>query len=281
MKIKIQKLHENAVTQTGNTLQRNPSSTKLCIHCGKEFTVPFARRDTAKFCSRLCSDSHPRKHNEVQCRECGKLFPMKESQSQRNNRMGNFCSSQCNSNARSRLYSGDKNPNWKGGRNFDSDGYAIYSDVASRKLGLGTLKVHQANVLIHLGLKKIPQRMHVHHRDCDRTNNDIDNLQLINASDHKWIHHQFGVATLRAIQSGLLDVAEAASWSDDVIRATGILMQNIESQRLLMNLLSTDSRIPNIATIAALKPIRVDFETVEQLALTERGVGGFGSSGNA
>jgi len=280
MKIKIQKLHENAVTPTGNTLQRKPSATKLCKHCGKEFTVPFARKDTAKFCSRLCSDSHPKKHHEVQCRECGKMFPMKESQSKRNNRMGSFCSSECNSSARSRLFLGDNNPNWKGGRNFDADGYELQSAVASRKLGFGTLRVHKAKALMHIGIDKTPDCMHVHHKDCDRTNNSIDNLQFINVSDHKWLHQQFGVATLRAIKNGDVDIAEVASWSDDVIRATGLLFQSLESQRLVFNLLKTDTHIPKIETIVALKPIRVEFEVVEQLSLTERGTGGFGSSGS-
>lgn len=45
---------------------------KVCLTCGKEFTVIPKRRNTAKFCSRECKHAFGRTNKE--CLFCGKLF---------------------------------------------------------------------------------------------------------------------------------------------------------------------------------------------------------------
>src|SRR5882672_7888225 len=37
--------------------------------------------------------------------------------------------------------------------------------------------------------RKLMRQEHVHHRDHDFTNNDIDNLEMLNASEHAKLHH--------------------------------------------------------------------------------------------
>ena len=236
------------------------SVSKVCKHCGVGFVVPNARKDTAQFCSRACSDGHPKTHNTVLCRECGTEFPRKLSEA-RKVVWGNFCSPSCMSSARSRLTLGDGNPNWKG-RNFDSDGYKIFSPQASLMFGYGRVKVHQAVAMGQLGLTKIPKGLHVHHRDCDIQNNDPRNLQLLNASDHKWIHKQFGSATLWAIVNGKVDIDEASTWSDDPLRANTILTFDITSQSAVFKYLNIKFGVVDVARVVALKPVRL--EVVEQ-----------------
>lgn len=238
------------------------SVSKVCQHCGVEFVVPNSRKDTARFCSRVCSDAHPKTHNTVLCRECGIEFPRKLSQA-RKVVWGSFCGPTCMSAARSRLTIGDGNPNWKG-RNFDSDGYQVFIPQASLKLGFGKIKVHHAVALGKVGLTKVPKGMHVHHKDCDSQNNGATNLQFLNASDHKWIHKQFGSATLWAISKGKIDINDAASWSDDPTRALSILMFDVESQAALMGYMKAKFGTADIAHISTMKPIPVDFVEVLQ-----------------
>jgi len=38
----------------------------------------------------------------------------------------------------------------------------------------------------HLGLKELPKNLHVHHIDGNTLNDDIENLELLSASDHVW-----------------------------------------------------------------------------------------------
>lgn len=200
---------------------------KKCMHCNADFSVIASRKDTAKFCSRACSDKAPREHNLVSCRECGKQFPLKKSQAK--TVWGNFCSKACITAFRKRATLGEGNPNNKS-RNFNQDGYRIYSPPAPLGLGLGKIKMHKAAVLVTLGLKSIPKGLHIHHRDCNVLNNDPSNLALLTASDHKWLHKQFGVATLAAYMRGDIATDLLASWSDDPSRALILLITSVDMQ---------------------------------------------------
>lgn len=262
---------------TAKLSKRPPSVAKVCAHCGGAFSVNNARKDTAKFCSRSCSDAHPKKHNTVLCAECGTSFPLKKSQADKTV-WGNFCSSACMSKARSRRAAGDGNPNWKG-RNYDHDGYKLFTPQASLGLGFGKIKVHHAVSFSAVGITKMPKGMHVHHRDCNNQNNAAHNLQFLTISDHRWIHKQYGSATLWAIANGKIDISDAASWSDDPIRATGILFQDVESQGAIFRYFQQKNISTDIAKISAIKPVRVQFLEVTELKTTERGAGGFGHTG--
>lgn len=260
-------------------MPRTPSVHLTCKLCTAPFTVPACRGDTAKFCSRKCSDSAPRERQSTLCRECGKEFHLKKSQAARNTAHGNFCGKVCFSAFRSRIYIGEGNPNDKG-RNVDYDGYRIFSPPASLGLGLGRIKMHIAVTLGVLGIKKIPLGLHVHHRDCDVLNNDASNLQVLTASDHKWIHKQYGVATLRAIERGKVDIDDAAQWSDDPIRAKTLLLNNLPNQAVFFKYCVEKFGSADLAMVVAAKPTRVTFVEVDELSDTARGTGGFGSTGS-
>ncbi len=257
----------------------NSKNKLTCRHCLSDFFVPNSRVTTAKYCSRKCSDSHPRKHHVVRCRECASMFPRKKSASDRNKTWGNFCSANCISNFKKRTYSGAGNPNHKG-RNFDSDGYRLYTPQASTKLGMGKIKLHHAVAFLAVGITKLPKGMHVHHKNCNVLDNRPENLQLMTISDHKWIHKQYGVATLSAVESGAADVREISLWSDDPIRAESLLIGNVLTQGSIMKLLKEKTGMDaDIAKISALKGVRLELVEVDELTDTERGTGGFGSTG--
>lgn len=259
-------------------MPRHPPATKECAHCGVSFSVPHFRKDVAKFCSRTCSEKHPRQHNMVRCRECGKEFARKASHAKKN-AWGNFCGMECLSIAKRRMYAGEGNPNFKG-RNFDADGYRLYVPTASDHQYGRNIKLHHKVTFDIMGISEIPKGMHVHHRNCNVLDNSPKNLQLMTASDHKWLHKQYGVATLAAIQSGKVSAIEASTWSDDQIRAEILLMSDLQFQSTMYHYLKEKfGACPEIGSLSALKPIRAEFVLAEELTDTARGAGGFGSTG--
>lgn len=203
--------------------------TKHCHHCKIEFQVPD-HRTAAKFCSRACCDAHPRSENNAVCDHCAKPFHIKPSQRARYKRsLGVFCSTTCLAEAKRVAYEGDKNPNYKG-KNTDSDGYRTVPPSSRRSLHHTMKRLHQVVCCETLNIERIPVGFHVHHRDCDAMNNAPANLAVLPVSDHKWLHKQFGVATLWAFCRGHVSLETLVSWSDDKDRAIRLLPLNVLMQ---------------------------------------------------
>ncbi|HHK7933132.1 TPA: HNH endonuclease signature motif containing protein [Serratia marcescens] len=77
--------------------------------------------------------------------------------------------------------SGSGNPAWKGGRRTRSDGYiAIWTEDGERL-------EHQVVMEKHIGRKLVSGEV-VHHRDRNKKNNEITNLELMTQSEHAKIH---------------------------------------------------------------------------------------------
>lgn len=195
-----------------------------CLKCCKDFEIKPSRLGKAKFCSRECSDSYPRKKNVHHCSECGVHFPIKKSAVERRKVWGVFCSGKCSSAFRSRMILGDNNPNSKS-RNYDHDGYRLYVPY-----GKGKVKLHRWNAIQALGIDSIPKDIHIHHKDCNILNNDPKNLQAMSLPDHRWVHKEFGSATLWALQHDKVTLESVTSWSSDPTRANYLLQQNVITQ---------------------------------------------------
>ena len=204
-----------------------------CKHCSKEFSVRPCKAETAKYCSKECKwafNNWSSEPNTV-CTQCDKEFHLKPSAKKRYKRThGYFCSNICVSNFRSSgVYSGAKNPNYKKG--LDHDGYKRLEAEHCNRLGFGIgMKLHQAVCCEVLGIKKITKGFHVHHRDCDILNNVPENLVILSISDHKWLHKQFGNATLWAHYHKKVSTNTLVSWSDDKERALRLLDINVTMQ---------------------------------------------------
>lgn len=206
--------------------------TKHCSVCASEFVVPHWRA-RAKFCSPECYGKSRIKPANAKCCVCGVEFKMKAS-AQSAKVLGVTCSLECSAKLKSRKYSGKDNPNFKG-KNTDSDGYRIYVPNSHKGMPLDERiredKLHRAIACQVIGVIKVPEGLHVHHRDCDVLNNVPENLSVLTASDHKWLHKQYGNATLWAMCSGKLKSVDMAAWSDDPERALFLLALCVTSQR--------------------------------------------------
>jgi hypothetical protein len=249
-----------------------------CQNCNDQFRVDKNRQFKAKFCCRECSDKSPRERNYTRCRECGTLFPMKKSQEDRSKVWGVFCSKDCNTKFRSRMSLGENNPNYKG-RNYDYDGYRLSPPSVSLKLGFGRVKQHIATALTEFGVKKFPKGIQVHHKDCNILNNEPWNLSCMTDSDHRWIHKQYGTATLAAVMRGDLDISVAASWSEDPLKAESLLLDNVVTQGELKRYYNAKGIDVEIGVLVARKPVIANLMVVSDLSETERGLGGLGSTG--
>lgn len=198
-----------------------------CKVCNKQEKVSPSRFKNYNTCSHICSSIY-RKNltpNNCKCDQCSKEFHMKESQIKRYVRkMGTFCSMKCSGEFKKNYYLGSDNPNFKM-RQYDQDGYRI---VHYPKIG--SIKEHHYITFNILNIKEIPEGYCVHHRDCNIYNNTPENLVLISFSDHRWIHTQYGNATLWAFSKNKISLKELISWSNDKERAKRLLQLNILKQ---------------------------------------------------
>lgn len=87
-----------------------------CKRCNKEYNAKPSqiRRGFKKYCSRICSSLDKRTGEHVICENCGKKFYKCEGYIKRSSK--HFCSKSCSAIWKNERYSGDKHPQWKGGK---------------------------------------------------------------------------------------------------------------------------------------------------------------------
>jgi hypothetical protein len=190
------------------------------------------------------------------------LFHRKASWEKKNSVMGNFCSIKCLSETKARICIGDANGNYRH-RLYDADGYKIETPKASLGIGFGKIKSHHAAAFEILGIKKLPLGTHIHHRNCDPLDNRPENLQLILASDHKWLHKQFGSAGLMSAMNGTIEIEEISRWSDEPDRAYWLLIQDLNFQANVIRHIKDTTQVTDLGRVLAMKPIRPVFEVIE------------------
>lgn len=125
------------------------------------------------------------------CPYCGDTFDAREKNAGRGiKRMMAqvFCSRRCMSRERAKTHNQENHHSWKGGV-FSDNGYKrvnVYLGEGKRKMpGLHRLVVEK-EMGIELG------DMVVHHRDRNRSNNEINNLEPLTRSAHSKHHYEEG-----------------------------------------------------------------------------------------
>lgn len=126
-----------------------------CLACCKPFSVDPYRQYTAKFCSRSCTSKY--------------YFPSRQ---------------------KSLLYDkhGENHPMWKGGKTLNSQGYfLIYSPKHPYKSKQGYVREHRLVMEKHLG-RYLTKEEIVHHLNENKTDNRIENLQILTKKQHDIYH---------------------------------------------------------------------------------------------
>lgn len=166
---------------------RNQKSYFLCAcDCGREVELSgnALRTGNTRSCGCLRADilREPRvAHVEQTCPICDKVFNLTENRAE--GRTDHCCSRECAAaGVREKgVLAGENNAAWRGGRRMHPSGYSLV-----RHNGKYVLE-HRLVMERHLG-RELSEDEHVHHKNEDKTDNRIENLQLTTASDHRHLH---------------------------------------------------------------------------------------------
>jgi hypothetical protein len=150
-----------------------------CGMCNTEVWRSPSRVRAVNFCSYGCLGARkhqvrPRTYTEAICGFCSKIFKVDVTQIKAGN--GKFCSKIC----MHENYSGDNSPKFKGGY-IRPDGYMQVSHKSKQWLE------HDLVYFLKTGIKA-SKELHVHHKDGNKLNNSIDNLELLTNNQHKQAH---------------------------------------------------------------------------------------------
>ena len=147
--------------------------TIMCPICKKEFEI-YANDYRIKerkniYCSKKCSGEASKRGNIVRCKYCDKEF-----YSTRND----FCSKKCACEY--------KKANYKH-KTYIENGYEVrYINGYNKK---GNVKEHRYIMEQYLG-RKLNSNEVVHHKDGNKLNNNISNLQVMTKSEHSKLHRE-------------------------------------------------------------------------------------------
>lgn len=149
-------------------MRKGKPRTITCLQCKLAFTVPGdGFKPTRKFCSQKCSQDYNRQPRKtLRCFRCGSEFG--ENLSPAQVKRAKFCSRKCA----------------QSGRPIDPRA-TRYRQVALG--GSAVILEHRAVMMAHLG-RKLLSTEHVHHKNGIRTDNRIENLEVIPASEHARMH---------------------------------------------------------------------------------------------
>lgn len=86
--------------------------------------------------------------------------------------------------------SGNRHPAWKGGQRIDRDGYIrTYAPDHPWPRRSGYVLEHVRIMELHIGRRIRPGEV-VHHKDDNRRNNALENLELMGGGTHSRLHRQ-------------------------------------------------------------------------------------------
>ena len=136
--------------------QKRKLSSHNCLQCGKEFFAPL--KAEAKYCNKECNGLHKRTRIEVSCFRCGKKFERHLNKIQERNYCSRFCKER------------DQEAGGPLALPHYGSGSQHYRPRALRAHG------KKCNLC---GFDEDERMLDVHHRDGDRSNGHINNLEVL------------------------------------------------------------------------------------------------------
>ncbi len=184
---------------------------RKCANCGNDVVIRHKdRMDRERvFCSQSCFNAFKKEQNlNCVCTVCGKKFHRKPSHLKRNNKQAKCCSKECRATYLKNIYIGENNPNYnnRGNKNpmFKDDfihcGYRWVYEPNHPFAVNGRVREHRIVAEQYLltdefsveinGKKYLSPIYDVHHKDMNKLNNSVENLQILTRSEHKKLHHK-------------------------------------------------------------------------------------------
>ena len=183
-----------------------------CENCGQDVEIRHKHRLEAKHicCSKKCMSELIKKNNPnyIPCIICGTLFYCKPSKRSKN---GNCCSKECLARHRHTLFIGENNPNygnrgsqnpiWKSDEKLYPYGYKLIripehpfancdGFVFEHRLIAEKYLLTEENTVVINGDKYLSPDYVVHHKDQNRLNNDVENLEIMTLKEHQSLHNK-------------------------------------------------------------------------------------------
>ena len=152
--------------------------TTVCGYCGTEFLKEVRTIQTNKmlghknYCCKKCQNKAKEKFVFVKCANCGKKIKKTPAELRASKSGRSFCNRHCASIVNNSVYKSGKNSgNYKDGRaSYRYRALAYYNSKCS---------------VCGYNIEKVLQ---VHHRDKDRKNNSVENLDVLCPTCHKEYH---------------------------------------------------------------------------------------------
>lgn len=171
---------------------------KICVHCKSLFMVPEYRKETATYCSRKCMALASRQQLTSNCAECGTSFTHISSRANK----AKYCSSHCYHKAMSKKGTLQYNcvhcnvgfwgsPSTK--RKYCSRACVNKSSKEIWRPDFSTVRKNMVKremliACVWCGYNASPQILGVHHKDRNRRNNDLSNLEVLCPNCHSLEH---------------------------------------------------------------------------------------------
>ena len=162
-----------AITKNWQKRERAEKTKFVCETCGKEFQLKSSetrvKENRVHYCSTKCRDEGRKTGKMIKCKNCDKEFYTTRN---------DFCSKKC------AIEYKKKNYNHK---TYMENGYVVrYIDGYNKK---GNVKEHRYIMEQYLGRKLDPNEI-VHHKDGNKLNNDINNLEVMTWGEHSKLHRK-------------------------------------------------------------------------------------------
>ena len=188
-----------------------------CENCGKEFKCTPSRYENSKHhcCSKEFAQELARKIREenpayynCECVICGKKFHLKPYAA--NRYATHTCSDECHKKFMSLKFTGENNHqfgirgennvSWKGGRRISTYGYILikmsdhpfaFDDgyYPEHRLVAEKYLLNDENSVLIDGKRYLSPEFVVHHKDKNRKNNNVDNLEVMKKGEHVSLHN--------------------------------------------------------------------------------------------
>lgn len=162
----------------------------VCMQCSKEYATHYKG---SKYCSHVCQGAARAAKPLLKiCEWCSKEYDARKHNKGRGIKRANeqkYCSRACMARQRATYYHGKIHHKWNGGQFFDN-GYIRL--VTRREDGSRYMPMqHRVFMLERLG-REYTQDEVVHHINRNRSDNDINNLQVMTRSGHSKYHYEQG-----------------------------------------------------------------------------------------